>query len=138
MEKASRRLTGTDEAERQTVLGTGQDVSVSDNWSIKGQTEGLRVHDVDTDELYYDGSIYLGATWRQQYSATVTYEATGQKNPPDGRSKWIKLDLRAFVANKYELLMTIGQERGGLVCSSGKCRVVTPFNGVKMTFTTLF
>lgn len=123
---------------RQAVLGTQNEVRVSGDWSVKSIVEGVNVSEVTTDESYMDGLLVLGATWNSQYTASVTYEFTGEENPANDVSSWVKAEFGAFLANRHELLLTVGQERGGLVCSSGKCRVVTPFNGVKMTLTTLF
>ena len=123
---------------RQMVFGTQNELAIHQDWSFKSSLEAAQVEEVSSGEDYIDGLIVLGLTWRSQYTAAVTYEFTGEEDPVNDTSNWVKLDVGAFLSNRHELLMTIGQERGGMVCSSGKCRVVTPFDGVKMTLTTLF
>jgi len=130
----NRRISWT----RQVVAGAGSDIVLTPDWSLKSSAEGVRVEDVAVGDDYFDGLVVAGVTWRSRYTAAVTYEWTGQQNPPNDASQWVKVDMGAFIANRHELLVTIGQERGGLVCSSGKCRVVTPFDGVKVSLTTLF
>ncbi len=124
--------------EKRTAAGMTHEIGVLPEWTAKLSGEGLYVDDLNFDEQYYDALFILGATYQSSYSVAVTYEMTTQENPSEGRSNWVKLDATAFIANRHELLLTVGQERGGLVCTSGKCRLVTPFNGVKLTWTTLF
>lgn len=124
--------------DRRAALGMRNEVTLSGNLIFVGEVEGLRTEDKVLEENYLDGLLVLGAVWKTDYSLLLTLEATGQENPPEGRDSWLKGDFRAFIDNRHELLLTVGQERGGLVCTSGKCRVVTPFNGVKVTFTSLF
>ena len=118
------------------VLGTTQEFSISDDWSVKASAEAAAVENIHNDTNYMDALLILGLNWRTQYSFAATLETTS--DDAEDTSEWFKIDARAFIANKHELLVTYGKERGGLVCTSGKCRLVTPFDGVKVTWTSLF
>ncbi len=123
---------------RRAVAGIGSEYQLADDWSVKVSAEGGSVEDVTAEETSIETLTILGATWRQQYSLSVVLEtAEDDPNQPD-KSSWVKAEFAAFVANRHELLLTVGEERGGLVCTSGKCRVVAPFDGVKLTFTSIF
>ncbi len=123
--------------QRRFVVGTANEVELLRKWSLSGSTEFGQVENVDLEKSFVEGLFMLGLNWGTDYSLAVTVETSGEEDPVAGRSAWVKLDGRAMVADRHELLITIGRERGGLVCTSGRCRLVAPFNGVKITLTSL-
>ncbi|MBD3165570.1 hypothetical protein GF324_03150 [bacterium] len=126
---------------KRTVLGAKTEYTFSPEWTVLVGAEGMNVEEIqidDSSESHLEALLNLGFIYRANYSVTAALEMTGEENPDENRDTWFNVQARAFIANRHELLVTIGQERGGLVCTSGKCRLVTPFNGVKVTFTSLF
>jgi Family of unknown function (DUF6029) len=121
---------------RRQVLGTLNEFSVNSDWSVKASAEVADVSDIITDESFNDGLFTLGLNFRTQYTLAATIEVTGQEGLD--KDQWIKIDGRAFIADRHEIIFTYGSERGGLVCTSGKCRLVNPFEGFKVTITSLF
>ncbi len=124
------------EWKRRQVLGTLNEFGLNSNWSMKASAEAANVVDVIADDSYIEGIFTVGLNWRTQYTLAATYEVTG--NDAATTTSWFKIDGRAFIADRHELIFTYGAERGGLVCTSGKCRVVNPFDGFKITITSLF
>ncbi|MBS1262568.1 MAG: hypothetical protein MAG453_01924 [Calditrichaeota bacterium] len=122
---------------RRSVLGGGSELQLADDWSVKGQLEAGVVNDVDLGETSLETLTLVGATWKQKYSLSIVLE-TAEDDPNQDKTSWLKAEFGAFVANRHELIVTVGEERGGLVCTSGKCRVVAPFEGAKVTLTSIF
>ncbi len=129
--------------DKRAVLGTKTEYAFMPNWTIVGYAEGMRVTAVEAeangdDDNHMEALFNLGFVYLANYTLTFSYEMTGEENPQEGRDSWFNVSGRAFIDNRHELLVTVGQERGGLVCTSGKCRWVSPFNGVKLTLTSIF
>ena len=122
---------------RRSVAGLGSEYQLADDWSVKCQVEGGLVEDVDADVSSIESITILGLTWRQQFSFSAVLE-TAEDDPNQDKTTWAKGEFSAFIDNRHEVLITVGEERGGLVCTSGKCRVVAPFEGVKVTLTSIF
>jgi Family of unknown function (DUF6029) len=122
---------------RRNVAGLGGEYQLADDWSLKGQFEAGLVEDVDAEDTSVESITILGLTWRQQFSFSAALE-TAENDPNQDKTSWLKGEFSAFIDNRHELLVTVGEERGGLVCTSGKCRVVAPFEGVKVTLTSIF
>lgn len=123
---------------KRTDLGSKVEFPLLDEWTGIVYTEGLYVDDIKQNKSYFESLFTLGVIFRSNYNVTVTGEFTGDDATDDGRQAWFNVQGRAFIDDSHELLVMVGQERGGLVCTSGKCRNVLPFNGVKLTLTSLF
>jgi hypothetical protein len=126
---------------KRTALGAKTEYSFSPTWTAIVGAEGMNVEEIQIDNSsvnHLEGLFNLGFVYQSNYSLVATLEMTGEEDPDEDRDTWFNVQARAFIANRHELLVTVGQERGGLVCTSGKCRLVTPFNGVKVTLTSLF
>jgi len=95
----------------------------------------------DTDPLsntFVNQLFSLGFIRSPSYSATIRYEFTDATATIDGRKDWTAVDLGYRFSAKTNLLLTIGSDRGGQVCSNGVCRVVPPFRGFRASLVTYF
>ncbi|MBZ0263836.1 DUF6029 family protein [bacterium] len=134
---------GRDTWQRRTVLGGKVEFPLSNLWTGQVYTEGLHVNDVKDETIFYESLFTLGLIYRANYTLNVTAETSGDEDIPLGNDLWFGEDFwfnvtfRGFFLDRHELIVTYGEERGGLVCTSGKCRVVNPFNGVKVSLMTL-
>jgi len=52
--------------------------------------------------------------------------------------QWMGGELAAEIGNNHRLILFYGRERGGLKCTSGVCRTVQSFEGVRLTYTGRF
>ncbi len=129
---------GRDTWQRRNALGGKVEFPLIPELMGMIYAEGLYVDDIKREEKYLEALFTTGVIFRSNYNLSLTLETTGQEDPTEGRDTWINIQGRAFLADRHELLFTVGQERGGLICTSGKCRQVFPFNGVKITLTSLF
>ena len=62
-----------------------------------------------------------------------TAEITNDEEDPSGKKYWIKGEVVYKFSSSNTLVLSYGSERGGLQCSSGICRYVNPFNGVRFS-----
>ncbi len=137
------------------VLGSKYERPIITDWSSIIYAEMLSTRkekNSDREFSFSDYLVSLGAVYKANYTFIASLEMTAEEDPSEppsdfwgpsseewfGMSKWFNVQARAFIADRHELMVTIGEERGGLVCTSGKCRVVTPFNGVKVSLISLF
>lgn len=111
---------------------------LDEEWSVTGQVEYQRYHDssVPTNPDY--DNLYLALTLSQSpiIAGTIRMETTSDKTDASGKQFWIAGEVAYRIKNTHTLTLSYGTERGGLVCSSGICRVVLPFDGVRASLLT--
>ncbi len=103
--------------------------------------EGMNVTEIlndDSEVDHMEARFELGAIYMANYTIIGALEWSEEPDDLDGKDTWVSITGRAVIAENHELLVTVGRERGGLVCSSGKCRTVTPFSGVKIGLVSIF
>lgn len=111
---------------------------LNEELSVTGQIEYQRYHDSsvptnpDFDNLYFALTLSQSPT----IAGTVRMEATSDKTDASGKQFWIAGEVAYRIKNTHTLTLSYGTERGGLVCSSGICRVVLPFDGVRASLLT--
>ncbi len=83
-------------------------------------------------ELTTDLTLSLGAS----RSATLSIiKASEEIAEFAGDDQWVNAQLTWGFGHNHDLKIKFGQERGGIVCSSGICIYESPFTGVRMEFT---
>ncbi|MDP8208053.1 MAG: DUF6029 family protein [Candidatus Electryonea clarkiae] len=122
----------------QAVLGGRLEMPVFGQFSEIVSAEGMIVSDKILDKSFPEARFEAGGVYKANYSLVASLEMSDENEKDYGFETWFNVQGRAMIAGRHELIFMYGQERGGLVCSSGKCRVVTPFNGVKISLISLF
>ncbi|MCX7835160.1 MAG: DUF6029 family protein [bacterium] len=77
---------------------------------------------------YYNATISLSG----KGSIAFLMETTNDKNEMSGPN-WFALEANYQVQPGVQLQLFTGKQRGGIVCSSGRCRPVNPFQGVRVS-----
>ena len=86
----------------------------------------------DYTEISTDFTISLGSS----RTATLSFiKATEEVAEFAGDDEWTNVQFTWGFGHNHDLKIKIGQERGGIVCSSGICIYESPFTGVRMEFT---
>ena len=92
--------------------------------------EGLKF-----DEIHWV-SVFPAASW--SLNLTGDYEQHSQARQDWMGSGEARADFHWPAGLSHTLTVFYGRLRGGQVCSNGNCRIVAPFNGVKVTLASQF
>jgi hypothetical protein len=120
---------------RSTAVPVVIQYTLAAGWVFRFISQLQWVHD-DTNpgQAKFNNQLFtLGVTKSPTYSITVRYELTSDKGTVDGRRDWAALDVGYRLGQSHNIVLTVGGERGGLVCSNGVCRIVPPILGVRAT-----
>ncbi len=127
---------------KRMVLGGEYEMDLPvERWSGLVSAEGMNVTSIlndDSEVSHMEARFEAGVVYLANYTLTAAFEWSEEPDNLDGRASWFNVTGRAVIADNHELIVSAGRERGGLVCTSGKCRQVTPFNGVKVGLVSLF
>ncbi len=93
---------------------------------------------VGTSSDYHNQFYSLLASYQPGLSLAVRYETTSSEATQDGRSEWFAADVGYRLGSSHTVGLTVGTERGGLVCSNGVCRLVNPFQGFRAYLVSYF
>jgi hypothetical protein len=96
----------------------------------------------DTSDYYeHAGSFSIGKP--ALFVLTLRYER--RNRTPEWliaklgeETNWPLAELSLDLSHRHNLLVRVGAEKGGLVCSGGTCRFEAPFKGVKVVLTSIF
>jgi hypothetical protein len=88
------------------------------------------------DEEHREGSLTLGCRLQPSVTIAAGYDYTTESTQPK-RDYW-NANLGWDLTPSSGLRLFVGSARGGLRCVSGVCRIVPPFEGVKLTATLRF
>lgn len=86
---------------------------------------------------YRDSYINLTFAKPGLGSLAFLFETTTDDNEVNGPS-WLALESSFIVQKGVQILLFAGEQRGGIVCSSGRCRPVNPFQGVRLSVEATF
>lgn len=102
--------------------------------------ELLRIQDVQADETRLASLVWMDFVPLPALSVNLTadYEEGSDSGDDWMASTECRVDFATGPLLEHSLTLFAGQLRGGLVCSSGNCRIVAPFKGLKLTLTTRF
>ncbi len=128
------------------IIGARLETVLTGEWAGLISAERLAVEKKVADKNYPEARFELGLIYKSNYTLTATLEWSEDESESVtygedvwmGPDSWFNLQGRAYIADRHELIVFYGEERGGLVCSSGKCRYVAPFDGAKVTLVSLF
>jgi hypothetical protein len=111
-------------------------------YGLTGHLEAMRLKDnIEVEDFmeYYAAATLSRAPWG---SVTVSFETTGDPDEREdnwlGQSYWLGFEMDVNFLQNHNLLLFAGQDRGGIKCTSGRCRYVDPFEGIKLTLRSTF
>lgn len=82
---------------------------------------------------FYNQFVSFTLARASAWSATVRMEYTTDKSDASGKDFWRAAEFAYRIGNDHTATISYGTERGGLICSSGVCRELLPFDGVKLS-----
>jgi hypothetical protein len=108
---------GLDELSSLTVQAEFE--SVSDNYNVSA-------------EQYENYLLTLRFSRLPGLTLAVRSEFTSNPSDPSGRMNWFAGEVGYRLGGAHSIAITVGQERGGQVCTNGVCRYIQPFSGVRL------
>lgn len=104
-------------------------------YSIGATFEQQFFHDSFSQENpeYFNEFVALTFARAAQWSVTLRMEYTTDEEDKTGKDFWRTLEFAYRLGNAHIATISYGTERGGLVCTSGICREILPFDGVRIS-----
>ncbi len=115
---------------------------LNDEYSVGVSLESQFYHDSFSrvSPEYFNEYVSVTLARAAQWSTTVRLEYTTDESDvgPDaglvsGKNFWRTIEFAYRLGNDHIATISYGTERGGLVCTSGICREILPFNGVRIS-----
>lgn len=125
-----------------TVIGTTLPVrleyALDEHYAVAVDAEYQYVYDsqIKLSPKYHNRYFGLTLSHAPDWSATVRMEHSTNVEEPSGKQFWIAGEMTYRLGNAHTMSISYGSERGGLVCTSGICRQLNPFNGLRLTLLT--
>ncbi|MBR9978251.1 MAG: hypothetical protein KFH87_09200 [Bacteroidetes bacterium] len=118
-----------------TTIPVRIEYMLDDEYSIGASFEQQFFHDSFITEKpdYFNEYVALTFAQASQWSATIRLEYTTDKTDPSGKDFWRSAEFSWRLGNAHVATLSYGSERGGLICSSGVCREILPFDGVRLS-----
>jgi hypothetical protein len=112
--------------------------ALDERWSVTMQLLHLEraKRDVLLDEHFREGTLLVGVRLQPALSVAAGYDYTTE--PVQPHVHYLNGTLGWDITPSSVVRLFVGAERGGLRCVSGVCRVVPPFEGVKLSATLRF
>lgn len=113
--------------------------ALDDRWSLTLHAlhEERKKHESPIlDEEFREGTLSAGFRLRPWVTVAGGYDYTTE--PTQRRRDYFHANLGWDITPSSSLRLFVGSARGGLRCVSGVCRVLPPFEGVKLTATLRF
>ena len=108
---------------------------LDETWSLGLNLEQQFAHDSYSrgNPDFYNEFISLSIARAGQWTATVRVEYTTDKSDASGKDFWRAAEFAYRIGTHHAVTLMYGTERGGLICSSGVCREVLPFDGMRLS-----
>ncbi len=123
-------------------------------YGLTGHLELMHLRDLRNGDNYWESFLAVTLSRTTWGGFTIIMETSGNpdenknRDVPvfngldnllgDDQSMWFGTELSLTLLKQHDLLLFVGQERGGLKCTSGRCRIVDPFDGVKLQLRSTF
>jgi len=105
------------------------------NYSVKFNAEVQRVfNSIRSDQKsFWNTLIALTISRSPDMGITAYFEFSNDQEDASGRKFWPQVEAIYKISGANTVQFGYGRERGGLKCSSGICRYVSPFSGFRVT-----
>jgi hypothetical protein len=124
----------TDHSIRSLVVPGLVQVGVDEFTSLTVQAEFESVSDNYNVSAEQYENYLLSLSYSRLPGLTLAFRSEFTSNPsdPSGRKNWFAGEVGYRLGGAHSIAVTVGQERGGQVCTNGVCRYFQPFSGVRM------
>jgi len=139
-------VVGADRWQRKQAMAVEGTYYFDSRYSGSAHLEALRLEDVSQDEVFGEFFTALAVSRAPYGTLTLILEATADPSEVGGDrlslidqyKGWWAAEVDFNFLQRHNLLLFVGKDRGGLKCTSGRCRYVDPFEGVKLTLRSTF
>jgi hypothetical protein len=123
---------------RQTAIPVAVQYKFTEVWSAKLSNELQWVTKFPETKPFYNHLVALQFAHSPDYSFGFRYEYTTHEYEPQDEKHWLVGEIGYHLGANNLVGITYGTERGGQVCSNGICRVISPYKGLRFSFTSQF
>ena len=81
---------------------------------------------------YLNQQYILSADWKRKFSIALITDITSDPDTK-GNTQWISGEIGYKPSPVLTILTSYGTEKGGIRCTGGVCRSISPFDGVRIT-----
>lgn len=120
---------------RQTAIPAEIQYVINDEWGIKSNLESQWVSKFPLAKKFYNQLIGFSVSKSPNISFGIKYEFTDNEYELRNQKEWIIIEASYKIGNNHIVTFSYGDERGGQICTSGICREVYPFSGVRFSIT---
>jgi hypothetical protein len=100
--------------------------------------EWMKQQDIRLEEGYNDWAVEASLYRSHMGHLTFKLDRSEDDSEETATNLYAIETVFDLYQGRHKLIMFYGDERGGLVCSSGSCRLVKPFSGLKLTLESWF
>jgi hypothetical protein len=111
---------------------------LSNELNLKMSSESQWAYKYPYTEKAFTELLALQITYLQNYSTGLRIESTTSDYEPNEKKMWIVAELSYRFNSNNIITLMYGDERGGQICSTGLCRQVLPFSGLRISLLTNF
>ncbi len=123
---------------RQTAIPAVVQYTFNEVWSAKLSNELQWVTKFPETQPFFNHLIAVQLAHSPDYSVGLRYEYTTHEYEPQDEKHWLVGEVGYHIGANNLVGITYGAERGGQVCSNGICRVISPYKGFRLSFTSQF
>jgi hypothetical protein len=127
--------TGLNHIIRSIVVPAMAQIGLNEMLALTVESEHEWVNDnyKPANEKFYNQLTSVTLSFAPHLTVAARFEFTTDHTEEGGRTTWAAAEIGYRIGESHTVLVTAGQERGGLTCSNGVCRLVQPFAGVRCT-----
>lgn len=133
-------LGGMTHEKSSTTIPVKIEYELGDGYFVEGEIEpqffhdSFLVHTPDYTNLFLLAVFSHSPDW--SVSLRTEFSSIDKRDEPSGKSSWIFGEVTYRLTSTHTISIGCGTERGGVVCSSGICRQLDPFDGVRFSVLT--
>ncbi|NOY06537.1 MAG: hypothetical protein GXO82_07895 [Chlorobi bacterium] len=133
-------LGGMTHEKSSTTLPVKIEYELGDGYFLEGEVEtqffhdSFLVHTPDYTNLFLMVVLSRSPDW--SVALRTEFSSIDERDEPSGRSFWAFGEVTYRLTSTHTISIGCGTERGGVICSSGICRQVDPFSGVRFSVLT--
>jgi uncharacterized protein DUF6029 len=103
-------------------------------YSVQLNTEFQKVfNSIRLKQTFYNAYASIAFSHSPNVVLVFNMERSNDEEDPTGKKTWYQGEVTYKFTSANSVTVSYGSERGGLKCSSGICRYVSPFNGLRLT-----
>ncbi len=133
-------LGGITHEKSSTTLPVKIEYDLGEGYFLEGEVEAQLFHDSflvhtpDYTNLFLMTVLSHSPDW--SVALRTEFSSIDERDEPSGKSFWVFGEVTYRLTSTHTISIGCGTERGGVICSSGICRQVDPFSGVRFSVLT--